>query len=140
MKHLETSRTNQLGEVILGSITMVETSWNAGTLSGKEAKRLSGLLKNKSDYTGYSVILYSSRVRHLANRHMNEPRKKQRNVRFVDFFKLYEIVAHCNSAFEESDGRLKFRKLYPDGEYLLIAEPMKSKKELVAVTLWILRR
>lgn len=140
MKRLETTRTNQLGEVILGSITMVETSWNAGTLSAKEAKRLSGLLKDKSDYTGYSVILYSSRVRHLANRHMNEPRRKQRNVRFVDFFNLYEIVAHCNSASVESDGRLKFRKLYPDGEYLLVAEPMKSKKELVAVTLWILRR
>ena len=140
MKRLETERTNQLGEVILGSITMVETSWNAGTLLSKEAKRLSVLLKDKSDYTGYSVILYSSRVRHLANRHMNEPRKKQRNVRFVDFFNLYEIVAHCNSVSRENDGRLRFRKLYPDGEYILIAEPMKSKKELVAVTLWILRR
>ena len=136
MKRLETTRTNDLGELMFCALYNMHSYWIAGNVEPVTASRIkkdTGL-----ELKGYRIVLYSEGLSHLLNRHYSEPGKKQRGVKYKDIGRIGNVVNRYNTVeFSKRTDRLVFKRRFPDGTLSLVVEIDHANKVLSGITLWI---
>lgn len=140
MKRLESTRTNELGELFFCAMYHIGSYWEPDRVKLKAASKVKSA--TGCNIKGFSIRLYTDNLKHFLGEHVSEWRKNQVPVSMADLEDIPSYVNHFEdvSVDLKNPNRLHFKKETPTGIVHLIAEIKPRLHELVGVTLWIQRR